>query len=213
VNQQRASLEAAEAASHAAEADLGHAKVDAEGPDVPILKRAYERAQVMAKEGVLSTSALEDAQKNYELALNKQQLGESKTKSPHAPNFAQTQAQVSQVKAQLDQAEQQLRYATIVSPLDGVVLSRDVEVGDGREFHSGPGSSATLVMTLGETREVYVLGKVDESDISKVYLNQPARIKSGILQRPYLRGTRHQDFSHGRGEGQRNHFRSSGFHR
>src|SRR5215469_18782958 len=50
VNQQRASLEAAEAAERAADADLEHAKVDAEGPDVPLLKRAYERAQGMAKD-------------------------------------------------------------------------------------------------------------------------------------------------------------------
>jgi HlyD family secretion protein len=39
------------------------------------------------------------------------------------------------------------------------------------------GSAATLVMTIGDTREVYVKGKVDESDIGKVYLGQPARIR------------------------------------
>ena len=39
------------------------------------------------------------------------------------------------------------------------------------------GSGATLIMTLGDLREVYVKGKVDESDIGKVYLGQPARIK------------------------------------
>jgi len=38
------------------------------------------------------------------------------------------------------------------------------------------GSQATLVMTLGDTSEVYVKGKVDEADIGKVYLGQPARI-------------------------------------
>jgi HlyD family secretion protein len=32
-------------------------------------------------------------------------------------------------------------------------------------------------MTLGDTSEVYVKGKVDESDIGKVYMGQPARIK------------------------------------
>ena len=32
-------------------------------------------------------------------------------------------------------------------------------------------------MTMGDTHEVYVKGKVDESDIGKVYLGQPARIK------------------------------------
>lgn len=54
VNQQKASLQAAEAAARAADADLQHAKVDAEGPDIPMLKRAYERAQKMAKDGVVS---------------------------------------------------------------------------------------------------------------------------------------------------------------
>jgi len=39
------------------------------------------------------------------------------------------------------------------------------------------GSTATLVMTLGDTTQVYVQGKVDESDIGKVYLGQPARIR------------------------------------
>jgi HlyD family secretion protein len=39
------------------------------------------------------------------------------------------------------------------------------------------GSTATLVMTLGDTSQVYVKGKVDESDIGKVYLGQAARIK------------------------------------
>ncbi len=38
------------------------------------------------------------------------------------------------------------------------------------------GSQATLVMTLGDVSEVYVQGKVDEADIGKVFLNQPARI-------------------------------------
>src|SRR5262245_62902499 len=47
VNQSKASREAAEAAARAAEADLEHAKYDAEGPDVPMLKRAYERAEQM----------------------------------------------------------------------------------------------------------------------------------------------------------------------
>src|SRR5262245_11762855 len=104
VNQQRASLEAAEAAARAAEADLERAKVDAEGPDVPLLKRAYERAREMAKDGVVSPSALEDAQKNYELAVNKQQLGKANIGSS-AAKVKQAQAQVAQAKAQLAEQE------------------------------------------------------------------------------------------------------------
>lgn len=176
VNQTKASLEAAEAAARAAEADLERAKYDAEGPDIPMLKRAYDRAQQMAKDGVVSASALDDAQKNYELAVNKQQLGKANAISA-AAKLRQAQAQVSQAKAQLAEREEEYRNSTIVSPLDGVVLSRDVENGTAVSSILVLGSSATLVMTLGDTREVYVKGKVDESDIGKVSLQQPARIK------------------------------------
>src|SRR5262249_47627745 len=128
VNQSRASLEAAEAAARAAEADLERAKYDAEGPDIPMLKRAYDRAQQMAKDGVVSPSALDEAQKNYELAVNKQQLGKANAISA-AAKLKQAQAQVSQAKAQLAERDEEYRNSTIVSPLDGVVLSRDVENG------------------------------------------------------------------------------------
>ena len=176
VRSQKANAEASEANLISTKADYERAKVDAEGPDIPMLKRAYERAQNMAKEGVVSQQNLDDAQKNYELALNKQnvaraQLGVLKAK------ISQAEAQVQSSHAQLKQLEEQLGYTTIYSPMDGIVLSRDVEVGDAVSSILVLGSSATLVMTIGDTSEVYVKGKVDESDIGKVYLGQPARIK------------------------------------
>jgi HlyD family secretion protein len=176
VAQSQAGLQAAEASLKSAEADFERAKVDAEGPDVPLLKRAYERATGMAKDGVVSTSALEDAQKNYEMALNKQNGAKAQVTVLKA-KIAQAAAQVAQDKANLEQLEEQLSYTDIISPIDGVVLSRNVEMGDAVSSILVLGSSATLVMTLGDTSEVYVKGKVDESDIGKVYLGQPARIK------------------------------------
>jgi HlyD family secretion protein len=176
VAQSHAGLQAAQASLKSAEADFERAKVDAEGPDVPLLKRAYERATGMAKDGVVSTSALEDAQKNYEMALNKQNGAKAQVTVLKA-KIAQAAAQVAQDKANLEQLEEQLSYTDIISPIDGVVLSRNVEMGDAVSSILVLGSSATLVMTLGDTSEVYVKGKVDESDIGKVYLGQPARIK------------------------------------
>ena len=176
VDQSRAALEAAEANLKSSQADYERAKVDAEGPDVPPLKRAYDRAIGMAKEGVVSQSALDDAQKNYELALNKQNVAKAQVTVLKA-KIAQAQAVVAQDQANLKQLEEQLSYTDIVSPLDGIVLSRDVEIGDAVSSILVLGSTATLVMTLGDTSEVYVKGKVDESDIGKVYLGQPARIK------------------------------------
>jgi HlyD family secretion protein len=176
VDQSRAALAAADANLKSAEADYERSKVDAEGPDVPLLKRAYDRAIGMAKEGVVSTSALEDAQKNYELALNKQNVAKAQMTVLKA-KIAQSEAEVARDRANLKQLEEQLGYTDIESPIDGIVLSRDVEMGDAVSSILVLGSSATLVMTLGDTSEVYVKGKVDESDIGKVYLGQPARIK------------------------------------
>ena len=176
VEQSRAALEAAQANFKSTQADFERAKVDAEGPDVPLLKRAYDRATGMAKDGVVSASALDDAEKNYEMSLNKQNVSKAQVTVLKA-KIAQSQAQVAQDQANLTQLHEQLSYTDIVSPIDGIVLSRDVEMGDAVSSILVLGSSATLVMTLGDTSEVYVKGKVDESDIGKVYLGQPARIK------------------------------------
>jgi HlyD family secretion protein len=83
---------------------------------------------------------------------------------------------VAQAKAALERAAEDLRNSTITSPIDGLVLSRDVNVGDAVSSILVLGSQATLVMTLGDVSDVYVLGRVDEADIGKVYLGQPARI-------------------------------------
>jgi HlyD family secretion protein len=171
-----AQLSAAEANLRAAEADVERSKVDAAGVDVPTLQRAYERAKTMASQGVVSASALDDAQRNYELALNKRELARAQLTVNQA-KVKQAQSQVAQYKASLSRSEEQLNYATVVAPIDGLILSRDVEVGDAVSSILVLGSSATLVMTLGDMKQVYVDGKVDESDIGKVYLGQPARIK------------------------------------
>jgi HlyD family secretion protein len=176
VDQARAQLEASTASLNSTRADLVRAKVDAEGPDVPLLKRAYDRAQRMATDGVVSASALDDAEKNYAMSLNKQNVSKAQLQVLQA-KIGQAQGQLARDRANLKQLEEQLGYTTIESPLDGIVLSRDVEIGDAVSSILVLGSSATLVMTLGDTSEVYVKGKVDESDIGKVYLGQPARIK------------------------------------
>lgn len=176
VEQSKAALLAAQANLKGSQADYERAKVDAEGPDVPLLQRAYERNLEMQKSGVVSQSALDDAEKDYKLAVNKQNVARAQVSVLQA-KIAQSQAEVAQDDANLKQLEEQLSYTDIVSPIDGLVLSRDVEVGDAVSSILVLGSSATLVMTIGDTSKVYVKGKVDESDIGRVYLGQPARIK------------------------------------
>jgi len=171
----QATLQAAEAAEQAAKATYERNLVEAEGPDVPFLKSGIERARQLYKDGLIAKSLLEDADKAYQMGLNKQMAAQRNTAVSRA-ELSRARAQVAQAKAALERAEEDLRNSTISSPIDGLVLSRDVQVGDAVSSILVLGSQATLVMTLGDVSDVYVLGKVDEADIGKVYLGQPARI-------------------------------------
>jgi HlyD family secretion protein len=175
VAEAQANLEAAQAAQLAAEASYQKNLVDAEGPDVPFLKNDMDRAHDLFKQGLIALNQMQDAEKNYHLGLNRQSSAVRAAQMSKA-QVAQSKAQVAQAKAALDDASENLQYATITSPMNGVVLSKDVEVGDAVSSILVLGSQATLVMTLGDTSEVYVLGKVDEADVGKVYLGQDARI-------------------------------------
>jgi HlyD family secretion protein len=175
VDEQRANLQAAEAAVQSAEATYQRNLVDAEGPDVPFLKATVERDRKLAADGILSASSMDDAEKAYQLAVNKQMSARRNVTVSQA-EVARAKAQVAQAKASLQSAEEDFRNATILSPMDGIVLSRDVEVGDAVSSILVLGSQATLLMTLGDMSTVYVLGKVDQADIGSVYLGQPAHI-------------------------------------
>ncbi len=90
---------------------------------------------------------------------------------------ARVSAEVVQTEANLDRQRENLRYATITSPITGKVLKREVEVGDAVSSILQLGSQATLLLTLGDMTEVFVEGRVDEADIGKVFVGQACRVK------------------------------------
>ena len=173
---QKAQLAAAQSSARSATAAVAFDQVAAEAPDLPMFQHSYQRALEMEKDGVLSQQAMDDAHQKYLAALNIRDKAVAQIAVDKAKEH-QADAQVQQAQASLNQLEEQLSYTTVTSPIDGVVLSRDVQVGDAVSSILVLGSTATLVMTLGDTHQVYVKGKVDESDIAKVYLGQAARIK------------------------------------
>ena len=187
VAEARANLQAAEAAVQSAQATFERNVVDAQGPDLPFLKSTAERNRKLAVEGLISASLLDDGEKAYQMALNKQ-LSAQRNVAVSRAEVARAKAQVAQMQAALDNAEEYLRNSTIVSPMDGLALSRDVEVGDAISSILILGSQATNIMTLGDVSEVYVKGKVDEADISKVYFGQPARISVESLKEKKFTG-------------------------
>ena len=176
VEAQRAQLAAAEANVGTYEANIEQDKVNAAAPDLPMYKTTLDRNMQMQKEGIVSRQILDDANKDYLAALTRRDSAKAQIGVDTA-KLKQARAQVMQNQASLKQLEEQYSYTTITAPMDGVILSRDVEIGDAVSSILVLGSTATLVMTEGDTTQVYVQGKVDEADIAHVYMNQQARIK------------------------------------
>ena len=166
----------------------------------------------MSKDGVVSQQALDDAQQNTSPPPTR--ATKPSPRSPSTPpSSTRPQAQVAQAQASLKQLEEQLSYTTITSPMDGTILSRDVEIGDAVSSILVLGSTATLVMTIGDINQVYVQGKVDESDIGQ-RLPRPGRPHQGrILQRQNLPRQSHQDRPSRRRKRQRHYLRGSRLHR
>ncbi len=184
---QRAQLASTQANVANYMAALEEDKVNAAAPDLPMYKVTLDRNIAMVKEGLVPQQSLDNANRDYLAALNKMETAKAQIGVDNA-KLRQAKAQVAQSEASLKQLEEQLSYTTIVAPMDGVVLSRDVEIGDAVSSILVLGSTATLVMTVGDTTQVYVKGKVDEADIAHVYLGQPARIKVESFRDRYFQG-------------------------
>jgi HlyD family secretion protein len=176
VEAQRAQLASAAANVSTYEANIEQDKVNAAAPDLVMYKTTLDRNRAMQNEGIVSRQTLDDANRDYLAAMTRRDSAQAQIGVDTA-KLKQARAQVLQSQASLKQLEEQLSYTTIVAPMDGVILSRDVEMGDAVSSILVLGSTATLVMTEGDTSEVYVQGKVDEADIAHVYMGQPARIK------------------------------------
>ncbi len=172
----RAALSGAHASLKAAEAELAKNRVEAEGPEVAFAKRSLDRAQQLAGQQLISAQNLDDSRSVLDQATNRQAIARSQLGVSDA-RVAQARAAVAQAQAAVDRAEEEFANATIRSPIRGIVLSRDVEIGSPVSSILNLGSAASLVMVLGDIRQVYVKGKVDETDIGLVQMGQPVRIR------------------------------------
>src|SRR5512146_995229 len=77
-----------------AEAAFERTRVEAQGPDLPFLKSSLERARKLYAEGLIAPSLLEDADKAYQMGLNKQTAAKSQA--------AMAKAEVEKAKAALE---------------------------------------------------------------------------------------------------------------
>jgi len=164
------------------QANLKKAQLEAENRDYDFLLAEYRRQGELLRQGLVSRSefdsieqkmrAAETARKSLEaaVAIKKAEIEQNDRV------VEKVRAAVAQAEAQHERAQENLKYASIRSPIDGIVLSREVEVGDAVSSILQLGSNATLIMTLGDVRELYIKGKVDETDIGLVKLGQHVRV-------------------------------------
>ena len=176
VREAKAMLEGEEANLQVAVSAEAKARIEAANPELGFARRVLERTQALFEQKVASQQALDDAREAYELAQNRRQLRLAAADSA-AAQVVQARAGVAAARAALDRAEENLRYASIRSPIQGVVLARTTEVGDAVSSILNLGSAATLIMTLGDMRSVYVKGEVDEADVGKIQVSLPVRTR------------------------------------
>jgi HlyD family secretion protein len=164
------------------QANLRKAQLEAESKDHEFMKAEHKRQQELFNQGLISKSDIDSVEQKMQSAgiVHKAlQAGVNVKEAEIEQNaraIEKVRSAVIQAQAQYERAEENLKYASIRSPISGVVLSREVEVGDAVSSILQLGSNATLIMTLGDVRELYIKGKVDETDIGLVKMDQPVRI-------------------------------------
>lgn len=174
VREVRATKDAEEANLQVALAAEARARIEAANPELDFIRRDYERLKALFTEKVASQQALDEAEKLHAVSLNRQQLLNAAAKTA-AALVTQARARVASAQAAAERVEEDLRNTTIRSPIRGVVLTRDREVGDAVSSILNLGSAATLIMTLGDVSSVYVEGQVDEADVGKIRVDLPVR--------------------------------------
>ncbi|XXF79635.1 efflux RND transporter periplasmic adaptor subunit [Myxococcaceae bacterium GXIMD 01537] len=141
----QSAVERARANTTAARANLQKARVEAD-----ISRRQAERSRALREKQFISQAELDTAEAS---ALSAQaQVGAA-------------EGSLAQAQASLNEAEVNLRYTTIVSPTDGIVISRSVDVG---QTVAASLQAPTLFTIAEDLRKMQVNTSVSESDVGRL---------------------------------------------
>jgi HlyD family secretion protein len=129
----------------------------------------FNRTSDLELKGAATRAALDDAQKALDVAKAQARNAELQvfTSSPGGSDYVMARTQLDQARANLDTAMSRLRYATIASPRDGVLISRSVERGTVVQ----PGKSLLVLAPDGETQLVL---QIDERNLGLIAVGQSA---------------------------------------
>ena len=136
--------------------------IDIERQEVRItnLERQYERSRSLHDRDLIGDEEFDAISNQLDLArIDLKSSGE----------------RLAQAEAQLDQVNDQLSKTKIISPIDGVITSLDIKVGETAIASSTniPGSS---LMTIANPASIYTEVLVDEADVATIEVGQRAEI-------------------------------------
>jgi len=120
-------------------------------------KRTMERNRTLFDRNFIARSDLDTSETNYQSA--KAQVNVSK-------------AQVEQARAALQIARTNLQYTRILSPVDGMVISRNVDIG---QTVAASFQTPTIFSIAQDLTQMQIDTNVDEADIGKIVVGQPVQ--------------------------------------
>ncbi len=136
---------------------------------------ALQANQVLARnrdlvaQGFISQAALDDAQRAADVASSQvaSARAQAQSNTQNGSDAALAQAALAQAVAGQQLASAKLAQGQVLAPSSGVLISRDVEVGDIVQA----GKALMVLATAGQTQ---VLVQIDEKNLSKIALGQKA---------------------------------------
>ena len=137
-------------AKEKANLDVAKAQVMSAEASRDYYKKHLARISKLNKQNYSADKELDEAQKNYDTAV---------------ANVALYKAQVEQAQAALDYNTIQLGYTKIVSPVDGIIVSKSVEEG---QTVAASFETPTLFNVAEDLTKMQIEASVVEADIAKV---------------------------------------------
>ena len=152
------------------QANFRNAQANLEKAEVAVLdtKRTLDRNRELAGRQVIAQATLDTAEANYDTAVAQRGVARAQLESAKSQTES-AKAQIEQTKAALKVAETNLRYTTIRSPVNGIVISRNVDVG---QTVAASLQAPTLFTIAKDLTLMQVDSNVSEADIGRVLKGQ-----------------------------------------
>jgi HlyD family secretion protein len=143
--------------------------------DTTQTKNDYEQAKAdLASSTQALTQAENNARRSRELyekkLISDQEIDQSKV------DLVRAQTSLVRAKAALSTQEDRLRDTRVLAPITGVILSRSVDLGQIISSAVSNVGGGTVLASIADMEEVYVITNVDEVDIGKVTIGQRAKV-------------------------------------